>query len=349
MGKLIAVLVFIIALAAGAYYWTSFDRVDPGNVGILVDYGDGSIDPVTETRLIWIGRYQKLVEYPAGEQTLVMDVGSEGKVKGDDSTNCLTNDSQNIRIDSLTNWRIDPSQVVRLYQLRRDVPLVGPTGRDAPGNYIEDIIIRNHTRSAIYKVCATYGWADILGAKQTQFQEEVDREVKRTANPEGVIVSNVTIRQRFPSEAVQALMNARLEGQRQEEQSRFLAAQNERQQKIEQDAAKAAGEKARIDAEARAKIELANITAAAEQAKVKSAAEFAQATTAAEIARVKANQEADAVRAKGQAEAESLKAQASVVTKELVELERARRWDGKLPTTIMGQTPEIVNQIPLQR
>lgn len=330
MGKVIAVLVLVISVFAGVYYWTSFDRVDPGNIGILVDYGDGSIDAVTETKWIWIGRYQKLIEYNAQEQNLIMDIGSEGQIKGDDATECLTRDTQRIKIDSNTSWRINPAMIVQVYKDRRDVPLTGPRDRDGAGNYIEDIIVRNEVRSAIYKVCSEFGWADVLGDKQTEFQTRVFQEAKRAAEPLGVLISAVTIRQRIPDAGVDALMKARLAGQQQQEQSAFVASQQKRQQEIDLNASIAAAEKARIEAEARAKVDIANANAAAE------------------VARVKAQQEAEAIRIRGEAEAASLRAQAQAVTPALVDLERARKWNGQGPTTIMGGDPQIINQVPLR-
>lgn len=330
MGKFIIGIVVALALIVGVYVWTSYERVDPGNIGILVDYGDGSIEPITETKWMWVGRYQKLLEYNAQEQTYVMDQGEEGQVKGNDATDCTTADSQYIKIDSATDWQIDPTKLIDTYRLRRDVPLTGPRGRESAGNFLEDIIIRNDVRSAIYKICPTYSWSDILGTKQQEFEDRIEQEVKETAPTKGVIINRLTIRNRHPSEAIRGLQAARLEGQKQEETSRFLAAQQKRQQEIDQAAAVAAGEKARIEAEAKAKVDIANATAAAE------------------VARVRALQEAESIKAKGEAEAASLRAQGQSVTRDLVELERARRWNGQGPTTIFGTTPELVNQVPLR-
>ncbi len=327
MGKAIGIIVLVIALAAGVWVWSSYEKVDPGNIGLLVDYGDGSIEPITETKWMWIGRYQRLLEYNAQEQTYVMDIGNEGQVKGDDATDCTTADSQYIKIDSATDWQIDPTKLVDTYRLRRDVPLTGPRGRDNAGNFLEDIIIRNDVRSAIYKICPTYTWSDILGTKQQEFEDRVEQEVKETAPVKGVIINRLTIRNRHPSEQIRALQAARLEGQKQQETSAFLAAQQKRQQEIDQAAAIAAGEKARIEAEAKAKVDIANATAAAE------------------VARVSANQKAEAIRAEGEALGAAQRAQASTITKELVELERAKRWDGKGPVTIIGGDPQILNQI----
>lgn len=331
MGAIIGIILGILVIGGGLFWYNSWDRVDPGNVGILVDYGDGSIEPVTDVGWKWIGRYQKLVEYNAQEQTYVMDRGDEGQIKGDDSTLCTTGDSQQLKIDSATNWRIDPTQVVQVYQYRRDVPLTGKWGREAAGNFLEDIIIRNAVRSAIYKICPEYNWSDLMGTKQVEFQARIDADVRETAPQQGVVISAVTIRNRHPSDAILALMNARLEGQKQQETSAFLAAQQKRQQEIDQTAAVAAQQKAQIEAEG--------------QARVKQT----QAEADANVARAKSQAEADAIRSKGAAEAAAIQAQAASITPQLVELERARKWNGQGPTTILSGNEQLVNQIPLQR
>lgn len=354
MGKVIAILVFVLALGGGFFYLNSWDRVDPGNIGILVDYGDGSIDPVTETKWIWIGRYQKLVEWPAGQQSYVMERGdSVGQIKGDDSIPCRTSDTQNVNFDAQVDWRIDPKQIVQVYQLRKDVPLIGPKNREAPGNYLEDVVIRTALRDAITKTCPEYTWSDLLGVKQTAFQAEIAQKVKATAEPQGAIISAVTILRPYPSKEVEALLQARLAGQSQEEQSRFQAAQQKREQEIALAASLAQQEQARVAAEAKARADIAASNAAAEKNRIDTEARnrllIANAETTAHVEKVKADQEAEAIRVRGEAEAASQRAQASAITPVLVDLERAKRWNGQMPTTMFGETPTMVNQIPITR
>jgi regulator of protease activity HflC (stomatin/prohibitin superfamily) len=333
LGKLIAlVFVLVLALVGAVYYLTSWGRVDPGNVGILVDYSNGHIDPITETKWIWVGRYQKLIQWPAGQQVYVMERGDQtGQIKGDDSVQCITADSQAMRFDAQVDWRLDPKQITQVYALRKETPLVGPRNRDAPGNYLEDLVVRTSLRDAITKTCPQFGWSDLIGVKQLDFQNEVEQKVKEAAEPQGMIISGVTIIRPYPNDNLQGLLTARLQGQQQREQSDFAAAQAQRQQQIDQAASVAAAEKARIETEARNKLLVSNAEAEAQ------------------IARTKATQQAEATRSQGEAEADSLKAQASAVTPALVDLERAKKWNGAGPVTVIGGDPQMVNQVPLQR
>ena len=68
---------------------------------------------------------------------------------------------------------------------------------------------------------------------------------------------------------------------------------------------------------------------AASRAKIK-------ADSAAEVQRIQADAEAYSVRVKAEAEAEANSQIAKSLTPDLIDYEKANRWDGKLPTTFMG-------------
>src|SRR5688572_2616485 len=41
-GAVIAVFVLVVAGGAGVWYWMQWDRVDPGNAGVKINYCDGT-------------------------------------------------------------------------------------------------------------------------------------------------------------------------------------------------------------------------------------------------------------------------------------------------------------------
>jgi regulator of protease activity HflC (stomatin/prohibitin superfamily) len=63
---------------------------------------------------------------------------------------------------------------------------------------------------------------------------------------------------------------------------------------------------------------------------------------------LKAEAEAKAIRLKGEAQAAAIKAQSDALKENaaLVELEKAKRWDGKLPTQMLGSAPIPFMNIP---
>lgn len=81
MRKISLTFLFLaMALVGTACGW---DKVEPGNVGILVDKGTGTITPIYETKWRWLGWYEELIEWPVGQQAYVMERGdSVGQIKG---------------------------------------------------------------------------------------------------------------------------------------------------------------------------------------------------------------------------------------------------------------------------
>jgi len=79
-------------------------------------------------------------------------------------------------------------------------------------------------------------------------------------------------------------------------------------------------------------------------AEAKRDAEKARADGSAYAIEIEAKAEAEAIRVKGLAEAEAMlkKAQAIKANKTLVEYVKAQQWDGKMPTTVMGNGQDIL-------
>ncbi|MDR9404276.1 MAG: prohibitin family protein [Halothece sp. Uz-M2-17] len=77
------------------------------------------------------------------------------------------------------------------------------------------------------------------------------------------------------------------------------------------------------------------------EAKAQADAKIEAARGEAEAKRLAAEAEADSIRLKGEAEAEALEAKSQALAQDpqLVELEKAKQWDGKLPTNVYGQAP----------
>jgi len=77
------------------------------------------------------------------------------------------------------------------------------------------------------------------------------------------------------------------------------------------------------------------------EAKAEADAKIEAARGDAEAERLAAEAEADSIRMKGEAEADALeaKSQALANNPQLVELEKAKKWDGQLPANMYGQAP----------
>ncbi|NBD16922.1 MAG: hypothetical protein GVY04_12505 [Cyanobacteria bacterium] len=108
------------------------------------------------------------------------------------------------------------------------------------------------------------------------------------------------------------------------------AAAREAQAETELEVARREAEKAKVEAE-RKQIE----------AEAEAEAKIEAARGEAESKKLAANAEAHSIRVQGEAEAEALqaKSQALANNPQLVELEKAKKWDGQLPANMYGQAP----------
>lgn len=168
------VVIVIVACGALAIMGTFLKRLDPGNVGVMVDYGAGtttgqpSISSVQTGQFVWVGPLQRLAEYPIAQQTLSMVRREEaGQVAGDDSVDCRDKSGIRINIDSSTLWRVDPSHAGDLYLLRPDFPLTGAQGS------IEADIVRREVRSAVAFGCSGFKYDEIYATRRVEFGQVV--------------------------------------------------------------------------------------------------------------------------------------------------------------------------------
>lgn len=165
-------IVGVIVVVAIVWAVISLRRVDPGNAGVLVDYGKGSQNNqasytnIPTGQFVWINpATQRLAEYNISQQTLTMvRANGEGQVVGDDSVRCNDVNGVPLNLDSSTLWRVNSTEVGQLYMLRPDVPLSGSEGSD-----ISSLIVRREVRNAITIVCGTMRYDEIFGAKRVEF------------------------------------------------------------------------------------------------------------------------------------------------------------------------------------
>lgn len=313
--------VIAVALIGGVVFYNMFfDRVDPGNAGILLNYCTGEQRIITDSSRFRVDPWcDRLAEYPTSENTIEM--AGDGN-----NISCVMKDQQIILMDTATAWAVDPPRVADIYRMRPGVPLVGKDGGD-----IATQVVRNEIRAGVRDACTQFGWEEAYGARRTEFETMAEKAVQARLDPVGIKVRTVSLRAMDPSPALDQLIAARLEGQKLVESTAFAQRQAENQgarQLAEQKAASALEIQRAQDAAAlqktQAEASIAQAEANARQAKIKAdsdAAASLAATTAA----------AEDIRQKGLAQAEANRAQASSITKEMVELERWRKWNGVLP------------------
>ena len=316
-GAAIAVLVLIVAGGAGIWYWMQWDRVDPGNAGVKINYCDGTQQTITDSRYVWVDwRCERLAEYPTAEYTI--DMLNRGN-QGNDSVPCVMKDQQTISMDTTTAWSVDPTRVGDLYRMRPNVPLSVSGGQD-----LATLVVRPEIRAGIRDACTQFGWEEAYGPRRAEYEAAAEKAVQARLDPVGIKVRTVSIREMDPSPALDALIAARLKGQQEVESARFQQEQAER--------AGAA--------------EIAKARAAALLQEEQSKAALIKAQADAAQAEVTTKAEASKIRALAEAEAEANKARAASITPTLVEFEKWKRWNGQMPTTVLGNDPTMRVEVP---
>jgi regulator of protease activity HflC (stomatin/prohibitin superfamily) len=333
------VIIAIVAIVGGLFYWSMWDRVDPGNAGILLNYCDGTQEVITHSKLVFVDpRCQRLAEYSMAEHTYNMTVASGPKEAPNDAVQCVMSDQQKMAIDSTTAWQVKSDSINDLYRRRPGVPLIGNAG-----NSIETLIVRSEVRAGIYQSCTKYTWEYVYGAGRNEFENDAESIVRARLDVLGIQVNNFSIRGVDPDDALEAMVAARREGQKSVEATQFAAKQAENlgaEQLAKQKAAAALQIQQGVDAyalqqaQARASATLQEITATAALKQEAANAEQAQLRAHAEATKknLETTAEATRVRELGLAEAEANKAKSSSVTQQMVDLEKWKKWDGRMPS-----------------
>jgi regulator of protease activity HflC (stomatin/prohibitin superfamily) len=196
---------------------------------------------------------------------------------------------------------------------------------DSRGQDIATLVVRSEVRAGVRDACTLFGWEETYGARRAEYEAAAEKAVQARLEPVGIKVRTVSIRDMDPSQALDALISARLKGQQEIEAAMFQQQQAER--------AGAA--------------EVAKARAAAQLQDEQSKAALAKARADAEQAEVATKAEASRVRALAEAEAEANRARAASLTPSLVEYEKWRRWNGQMPSMVLGNDPNFRVDLPV--
>lgn len=216
----VCVFIFIVAVIFITVNFTY--RIDPGQVGLLVDYmhkgGDGKPDVTVEPQgsFVWYNSWggQSMFEYPISLQTLSMVANpAEGNQSGDDSVVFLTQQGIPLRVDVTTQWRvIDPA---KLYFLMPGVKLSGDFNNDVSTKLIRQSVIHSLTNNG-----SKYQWQDIAGSENA-ISSAMQKELAPIMARYGIEIEQVSLGQLHYSKEQQAAIDALTTAQQQALQAQF--------------------------------------------------------------------------------------------------------------------------------
>lgn len=360
--KVILGVAAIAAIIVGNIAWTSFDRVDPGYVGVLIDFttpgqnGQPNIQQVQTGTWMFVGPGKKLVEYPTGQVNTIMDARLTDK-DTDDFVPCPAKGGVVLRVDATLAWQVNPTKIVEMFLRHPNVPLKGTIGSD-----IDSQVVRREITSAFGLVCGQYDWVEIYTTKRSEVMALLEKTIKDRLDEAYLIVNSFAMGNVTPPaaqqtqaaqliDAQQAAAVARLNKDKIEAEALSNQAQtnatinintlntqaqaNIAKVNAERDATVAAvnskrdAEVALVNAKRDADVALTAAKRDSETSLTKALADLKVAETFAQSQKITADAISYKSRVEGQANAEALSLQAKAVTKELIDLRLAERWDGK--------------------
>ena len=228
----------------------------------------------------------------------------------------MTNKEQNFT-EANVSFSKDLQEVTYTYTVKYSLlPNAAPNIYKTVGENYFTILIKPQVNNAV-KVAFGKREAEEMTENRSAIQSEINDSVAAYAKGYGIDATIFLDDFDFTD----AYTNA-IEAKQVAEQE---ALRDKTQQQMETERSRQLAERTKIQAENDAAIRKINADADAEAAKVKAQADY-------EVAQL----EADAIAYKGQKEAEAIAAQAAAITDEIVAYEYAQRWEGTLPTYMMG-------------
>ncbi len=266
IGRIVTLLVVaVVALILLGLTFSAWRSIRPGYVGIVFDKANhnvttGALDP----GWAFINPFtQAIQEYPVTIQTYQMvQKGSEGTVRGDDSIKIQSNEGQQINLDVVIQYQVEKAKASQLY-----VDWGG-----APIETVEDGVVRQYTRSQVPVVVAQFGWEEITSTKRGEVVTQITERLRGEFDKRHLNLVSFGIREVHLPQSLQEALNQKIQAQQAAEQQKYQLAQA--QVKAQQDVAQATGQanavKAQAEGDAQATLTKAKAQAEANELLAKS-------------------------------------------------------------------------------
>ncbi len=229
MGRTKAGLIGLVALVALSGF-SCRERVDPGTVGVLIDYCQGSEAKEPKTRLIAMGSYewvdwicQKMVEYPVSEQTLTMvESPNDNPMPGDDSVLCQAKGGVGIQLDVSVVWQINLAEADRLALKRPGMPLTGEVDKSIAGTLVRPLV-----RNALNIACGDYTYDEIIADKKAPFQEAAEAIARHSLTESHIVLRQLFVRGAHLTKEQKAAIDEKIKAQQSAQAAFYLLQKRE--------------------------------------------------------------------------------------------------------------------------
>ena len=255
VGKVIAGVVIVAALAGGAYTATSLEKVGQGEIGIVYTVSDGVSDETLSPGWHFVGPFAKVKTYPVSQQQLVLsnNPGDYGAKEHDDWHVDAPADGGMVKLNMTVNYNFMADRVIDLYERFN--------GMD--GDAIVDSMVQNSIVAYIKEVTPQFSVMDIYSDKRAEVSKAITEYLNSKLNDEyGINISSALI---IDVQLDDALM--------QKVQAKEQAKQDAEKAELDKQTAIAQGEADKAKAEADAAVKKIKAEASAEQTRIAAEAE----------------------------------------------------------------------------
>lgn len=319
-GIIAAIIIGLFAIVGGTVAIKCIEIIPEGSVGVVYTYANGAQDDTLDAGWHFIGFFEKVKEYPIGQQQLVLSNDPEDyndKNHADWHVDAPANGGM-VSLNMTVNYNFMADRVVDLYKKFK--------GMD--GEAIVESRVQNSIIAYIKEVTPRYSVMEIYSEKTAEVNEAITEHLNNRLSQEyGIQVSSALIIKTSLNETLMAKIQAKEE-----------AKQDAEKAELDRQTAIAQAEVTKANAEAAAEVAKIQAEADADVAKIKAEAEAEQLV-------IKANSQAESTRVKADAEAEAIRKKTEALTDEYVDYVIAENWNGELPKIQSGAGGSMIMDV----
>lgn len=183
---LVALSLAVMATAAGC----TCGRIDPGNVGIVVEMTGDNKGVLPQERGVgyyFYGPTTTVVEYPAFQQNYVWTNSTKEGKADDEHMECSTSEGQVARANIGVTYQIVPGKAAVVYQTYRTMELDSVTHG----------VLRMKVRDALGQTCRNFTVEQLYGKEGAKVMTDATALVNQWLTPFGLQVHSLSLIGRF--------------------------------------------------------------------------------------------------------------------------------------------------------
>ena len=186
MGKILAVVVAIVAIIGGIFCVASLERIEAGEVGVVYSMKDGVQDELLQQGVHFINPFYKVNEFPVSQQQLVLSNNP-----ADYNSNSHADwhvdapaDGGMVKLNLTVNYNFIPERVTGLYERFR--------GMD--GDTLVENMVQNSIIAYIKEVTPQFSVMDIYSTKRAEVGQAITDYLNEKLNDEyGINIASALI------------------------------------------------------------------------------------------------------------------------------------------------------------